>query len=186
MEPVDRNRLVRVLIGSPLEPYLVERIAAVDPRIEVVYRPELIGKPRFPADHTPPVSRAEEQEEEWARLMSEAEVMLDAYRPSSSNLPSRAPKLRWIQFTSSGVGHLVQQMGLWDSPILVTNVAGIHARPLAEFVIFAMLYFVREMPRVLADQRRHHWERFAGQTLRGKTLGIVGLGHVGTEIARVA
>jgi phosphoglycerate dehydrogenase-like enzyme len=42
------------------------------------------------------------------------------------------------------------------------------------------------MPRVLADQRRHHWERFALDTLPGKTLGIVGFGHVGRAIARLA
>jgi phosphoglycerate dehydrogenase-like enzyme len=42
------------------------------------------------------------------------------------------------------------------------------------------------MPRVLADQRRHHWERFALETLPGKTLGIVGFGHVGRAIARLA
>src|SRR5512133_1283286 len=178
-EPIAQTRRVRVLLGSPLEPYLVERIASMDPRLEVVYRPELLGRPRFSADHTPPMDRTQAQEDEWAHLMSEAEVMFDAYRPSSSNLPERAPKLRWIQFTSSGVGHLVKQLGLWDSPVLVTNVAGIHARPLAEFVLFAMLYFAKEMPRVLANQRSHHWERFAGQSLRGQSLGIVGLGAVG-------
>jgi glyoxylate/hydroxypyruvate reductase A len=42
------------------------------------------------------------------------------------------------------------------------------------------------MPRVLADQRRRHWERLATETLPGKTLGVVGLGHVGREVSRVA
>ena len=77
-------------------------------------------------------------------------------------------------------------MGLGDRPIVVTNAAGLHATPLAEFVLFAMLYFAKRMPRVLADQRRHHWERFALDTLPGKTLGIVGFGQVGRAIARLA
>jgi phosphoglycerate dehydrogenase-like enzyme len=68
----------------------------------------------------------------------------------------------------------------------VTNAAGVHATPLAEFVLFAMLYFAKRMPRVLADQQRHHWERFALDTLPGKTLGIVAFGHVGRAIARLA
>jgi len=49
-----------------------------------------------------------------------------------------------------------------------------------------MLYFAKRMPRVLADQRRHHWERFALDTLPGKTLGVVGFGQVGRTIARLA
>src|SRR5512133_3270046 len=179
------NERVRVLIGSPLEPYSLERIASVDPRLEVTYRPDLTGKARFPADHTPPVERSPEQEEEWKRLLAETEVMFDTYRPGRSELRRRAPHLRWIQFSSSGIAHLVQTLGLADSPIIVTNVAGIHARPLAEFVLMSMLFFAKEMPSVLADQRRHHWQRFAGRTLRGSILGVIGLGRVGREIARV-
>lgn len=186
MEPSRSEDPVRVLIGSPLEPHLVERIRAVDPKLEVVYRPDLLGAPRFYADHNPPMQRTREQEEEWARLMAGAEVMFDAFRPSSSNLPRRAPKLRWIQYSSSGVGQMVRDMGLEESSVLVTNVAGIHARPLAEFVLLAMLYFAKQMPRVLANQRRHHWERFVGNSLRDKSLGILGLGNVGREVARLA
>jgi phosphoglycerate dehydrogenase-like enzyme len=84
------------------------------------------------------------------------------------------------------VGQIVEHMGLGGRPIVVTNAAGLHATALAEFVLFAMLYFAKRMPRALADQRRHHWERFALDTLPGKTLGIVGFGHVGRAIARLA
>jgi phosphoglycerate dehydrogenase-like enzyme len=42
------------------------------------------------------------------------------------------------------------------------------------------------MPRVVADQRAHRWERFAGEHIRGRTLGVVGLGRVGREVARLA
>ena len=84
------------------------------------------------------------------------------------------------------MGQIVSRMGLGDRPVVVTNAAGLHATPLAEFVLFAMLYFAKRMPRVLADQRRHHWERFALDTLPGKTLGIVGFGHVGRAIAQLA
>ena len=177
---------VRVLIASALEPPLVERIRAVDPRLDVVYRADLIGSPRYPADHTAPVTRTPAQAAEWAALVAEAEVMLDVVRSSDRDLARQAPRLRWVQLSSSGVGQIVEHMGLGDRPIVVTNAAGLHATPLAEFVLFAMLYFAKRMPRVLVDQRRHHWERFALDTLPGKTLGIVGLGHVGRAIARLA
>ena len=177
---------MRVLIASALEPALIERIRAVDPRLDVVYRADLIGRPRYPGDHTAPMTRTPVQAAEWASLVAEAEVMLDVDRATERDLARQAPRLRWIQLSSSGVVHIVEQMGLGDRPIVVTNAAGMHALPLAEFVLFAMLYFAKRMPRVLADQRRHHWERFALDTLPGKTLGIVGFGHVGGAIARLA
>ena len=177
---------MRVLIASALEPPLIERIRAVDPRLDIVYRADLIGRPRYPGDHTAPMTRTPAQAAEWATLVAEAEVMLDVDRATERDLARQAPRLRWIQLSSSGVVHIVEQMGLGDRPIVVTNAAGMHALPLAEFVLFAMLYFAKRMPRVLADQRRHHWERFALDTLPGKTLGIVGFGHVGRAIARLA
>ncbi len=177
---------MRVLIASYLEPHLVERIRGVDPRFEVMYRPDLLGRPRYPGDHTAPMQRTPAQDQEWAALVAEAEILFDVYRPQSDDLPRRAPKLGWIQFSSSGIGKFVEQMGLARTSIIVTNAAGVHATPLAEFVLFAMLYFAKEMPRVLADQRRHHWEQFAVKNVRGVTLGLVGLGGVGREIARLA
>jgi glyoxylate/hydroxypyruvate reductase A len=177
---------VRVLVASPLEPHLIDRIRGVDPRLDVVYRADLLGRPRYQGDHTAPAKHTPQQEAEWARLLAEAEVMFDLLRPGGEGLPRRASRLRWIQLSSSGIGQLVERTGLAASPVIVTNAAGIHATPLAEFVLFAMLYFAKRMPRVLADQRRHHWERFALDTLPGKTLGIVGLGRVGQGIARMA
>jgi phosphoglycerate dehydrogenase-like enzyme len=177
---------VRVLIASALTPALVERIRAVHPRLDVVYRADLIGQPRYPGDHTAPVDRTPAQAAEWAALVAEAEVMLDVVRTSERDLARQAPRLRWIQLSSSGVAQIVAHMGLGDRPVVVTNAAGLHAAALAEFVLLAMLYFAKRLPRVLADQRRRHWERFALETLPGKTLGIVGFGHVGRAIARLA
>jgi len=176
---------MRVLIASYLEPHLVERIRSVDPRLDVTYRPDLLGRPRHPGDHTAPMQRTATQDQEWAALMAEAEILFDVYRPQSDGLPRRAPRLRWIQFSSSGVGKFVEEMGLAHTPIVVTNAAGVHATPLAEFVLFAMLYFAKQLPRVLAYQRGHHWEPFAVRNICGSTLGLVGLGAVGREIARL-
>jgi glyoxylate/hydroxypyruvate reductase A len=178
--------VVNVLIGLPLEPHLVQRIEAIDTRVRVIYRPDLLGAPRYPGDHFPPVQRTPTQSEEWQRLLAQAEVMLDVDRPSASNLPQRAPELKWIQSSSSGVGEWVKRIGVRDAPVVVTNAAGMHARPLAEFVVFAMLYFAKRWPRMAAEQRAHHWERCAIDTLQGKTLGIIGLGQVGRAIAGLA
>ena len=177
---------VNVLLASPLAHELVERISSVDPRLRVIFRPDLLGEPRYAADHFPPIQRTPEQTEEWARLLAEAEVMLDVDQPSTSNFLERVPNLRWIQSSSSGVGQWIRRLGLAEAPVIVTNTAGMHARPLAEFAIFAMLYFARSWPRMAAEQRAHHWERCAIETLERKTLGIIGLGQVGRAVASLA
>jgi glyoxylate/hydroxypyruvate reductase A len=178
--------LVRVLLASPLEPELVERIATLDPRLDVVYRPDLLAEPKYPADHHPRVERSPEQAAEWAGLLATAEVLLDVDLPSMRDFAARVPSVRWIQSSSSGVGEWVRRLELVDSPIIVTNAAGLHATPLAEFVVFAMLYFAKRWPDMAAEQRAHHWERCAIDTLLGKTVGIVGLGGVGRHVARLA
>jgi glyoxylate/hydroxypyruvate reductase A len=178
--------LVNVLIASPLEPELVERVAAVDPRLQVTYRPDLLGQPRYPADHHPPFQRSAAQAAEWAELLSAAEVLFDVDQPGPGELLKQAPRLRWIQSSSSGIGEWVRRLGLVGTDILVTNAAGIHALPLAEFALFGMLYFARRWSRMAAEQRAHHWERCAIETLSGKTVGIIGLGSVGRCVARLA
>ena len=179
--------MINVLLASPLEPALVERIAAVDAsRLEVIYRPDLLGRPRYAGDHFPPIQRTPEQSDEWSRLLAQAEVMLDVDQPSTTDFLQRAPNVRWIQTSSSGIGEWIRRLGLVESPVVVTNAAGLHARPLAEYVVFAMLYFARKWPRMVAEQRAHHWERCAIDTLNGKTLAIIGLGQVGRTVAHFA
>jgi phosphoglycerate dehydrogenase-like enzyme len=178
--------MVNVLLASPIEAELVKQIAAVDPRLHVVYRGDLLGQPRYAGDHFSPIHRTPEQTVEWHQLLAEAEVMLDVDQPSAAEIVKRAPRLRWIQSSSSGVGEWIRRLGLLDAPIVVTNAAGMHGRPLAEFAIFAMLYFAKRWPRMVAEQRAHHWERCAIDTLEGKTLGIIGLGSVGRTVAEFA
>jgi phosphoglycerate dehydrogenase-like enzyme len=178
--------VANVLLASPLATNQVERIAAVDPRVRLMSRPDLLGRPRYPADHFPPIQRTDAQAVQWRRLLAEAEVMLDVDQPSASDIVQLAPRLRWIQSSSSGVGDWIRRLNLVETPIVVTNAAGMHARPLAEYVVFAMLYFARRWPRMAAEQRAHHWERCAIDTLEGKTLGLIGLGNVGQMVARLA
>jgi len=165
----------------------VSRIAQVDRRLDVVYHPDLLGTPRYAGDHTPPVQRSDAQEAEWSELLASAEVLFDVDRPNArAGLPERAPALRWVQASQLGRRRVDQAPRLLDAPVQVTNAAGIHAVPLAEFAVFAMLYFAKRMPLVHADRAQRRWERFAGDRLRGRTLGIIGLGQVGREIARVS
>jgi phosphoglycerate dehydrogenase-like enzyme len=88
-----------------------------------------------------------------------------------------------VQATSSGIGPLVEHLGLAGSPLIITNAAGIHAQPLAEFVLLTALHFAKEMPRVNTWKAERHWERFCGQEVFGSRMTLIGLGRVGSRIA---
>jgi phosphoglycerate dehydrogenase-like enzyme len=176
------------MLTSPLEPEHVERIAGAFPdRIDLIFRPDLMPAPRYVADHGDPGWRRNPaQEREWHQLLGQADVLLDFPQNESRPLLELAPKLRWVQTTSAGVGPLVQRLGLQDSQLIVTTASGIHAQPLAEFVFAALLYHSKEIGRLKEEQRAHQWHRFAGIELAGQTMAIVGPGRIGREIARIA
>ena len=177
---------VRVVITSPLESEFVERISTVDSRLEVVYPSGLIPLMRYPADHAAPNPRDPEELAAWRSLLEPAEALFDfGPRPLQSELAA-LPHLRWIQATSAGVGQFALRIGLNSSRIIVTTASGVHARPLAEFTLMAMLMFGKGAFGMLADQKAHHWQRYAGEELAGKVVGIVGVGRIGREVARVA
>ncbi len=177
-----------LLIASYFEPDLVEQIRRVDARLDVVYVPDLLAPPRYPADHHgAPFVRTPEQESEWRRLLARADILLDFDRANAPDLAVLAPNVVWIQATSAGIGEYVRRMGYAASMprTVFTTASGVHAQPLAEFCFMVMCAFHKKLLMTLRDQRRRHWERFAGTDLRGQTLVIVGVGHVGSEVARI-
>ncbi len=175
-----------ILIASYLEPEHVERIRQVDSRLDVIYEPDLLGRPRYAADHTSPHERTPEQEARWRELLALADILFDFDHTHHTDLPERAPHVRWIQATSAGIGQFVRQMD-YDRRMpktVFTTASGVHARPLAEFVVMAMLMHYKGLLRMMRDQQRKHWERYAGTDLEGRTLALVGLGRIGSEVAR--
>jgi phosphoglycerate dehydrogenase-like enzyme len=125
------------------------------------------------------------------RLLPEADI---AFTPSVDRdiFPSLT-RLRWIQSPAVGVGHLLYPEML-ASDVVLTSPGGIRARSIAEHVLGVSLALARQLPLTLRHQSRHEWiqhELEAGgrstiHTLRGARLGIVGLGAIGAEVARLA
>ncbi len=181
--------LVNVLIASYLEPKYVEKIRAVDSRMNVVYEPSLIAKPRYIADHKgQPFTRSADEERRWQELLAQAEVIFDFDQTHLDDLPELAPQARWLQTTSSGVARFISDQG-YDKRMpdtVFTNAAGIHAQPLAEFCFMVMTIFNKGFLRLMEEQKARRWERYAGLDLSNRTLLIVGLGKVGEEVARLA
>lgn len=178
-----------VLIASYLEPEYVEQIRQVDPRLKVIYEPALLPAPRYPADHTgAPLTRTAEEAARWRALLADAEIMFDFDYTHRAELPDLAPKLRWLQATSAGIGQFVKRMA-YDQRLpntIFTTASGVHARPLAEFCMMALLMHYKRLTHILSDQARQHWERYAATDLEGRTLAVVGLGRVGEMVAQMA
>lgn len=177
-------RACEVLIASYLEPELVARIAAAEPRAHVAYEPELLPQPRYPSDHggaQPALSEAERAR--WEGLVARAEVMFDFDWRDPAGLPARAPHLRWIQATSAGIGEFMARTGLDGSAIEVSTAAGIHAVPLAEFALMGALYFVKGADRLNEWKAAHRWERYATHRLAGRRALVIGLGAIGRQVA---
>ena len=178
-----------VLIASYLEPKYVAQIRQVDPRLNVIYEPTLLAAPRYPADHTgAPFTRSAVDEARWQSLLATAEIMFDFDYTHRQDLPDLAPNLRWLQATSAGIGQFVKRMGYGERlpQAVFTTASGVHARPLAEFCMMALLMHYKRLNHILADQSRHHWERYAATDLEGRTLAVVGLGRVGEAVAQMA
>lgn len=182
---------VRVTLALPLSAEMVDAIRNVDPSLQVthlsraerfVYRD---GRPLWAGYAEPPTP---EQDVEGARaslgpILRETDVLL-----SNPIVPDdvleRAPKLKWVQLTSAGADRLI------DSElvrlIIVTTASGIHAIPISEYVIGAMIAFAKGLPRTSRSQIDHKWQAFLPTELAGATVAVIGLGAIGERVARLA
>lgn len=111
--------------------------------------------------------------------------VLFAGEPVGDELIDRMGKLVWLHTTSGGGGRFLTPSVRARSIILTTS-TGIHGRPFTEFGIACMYGLAKKLPIILEAQRRAAWDR--GLTpmdkVGEKTVGIVGLGIVGSELAR--
>ena len=100
----------------------------------------------------------------------------------------RFPQLRWLQTHSAGIDLLLDKP-IWQSDVLISSMSGIHSIQVAEHALAMILAFRTKLPTMLRYQNRaewakNRWDVFAGPELRGSTLGIVGYGAIGRELAR--
>jgi len=180
---------VVVCLGYPalLEERFVARTRAVDPRIEVVRLPAdpdgawLRESVERPHDEPPPwaLGCAAERRDALARC----EVMIALATPK--NLMDLAPRLRWVQGFGAGVEQFAAA-GVRRDRVVVTNVSGISAPSIAEFVLGRLLQVWKRFPESEAYQRKHEYVATYGRTLAGSVLGIVGLGAIGSALGERA
>src|ERR687890_2223015 len=177
--------MVTVVICSYFEEEHVERIRAVDERVRVLYREDLVPPPRWPGDHAGPPKwhRSGEGEKEFLAMLGEAEVLYDFPRGHVRDLVRVAPKLRWVQASMAGAGEVAEKAGLQDTDVVVTTASGIYSGPLAEFVLMAMLQHAKNLDNLRGDKAGKVWRQGTVGTLENKTLCVVGMGSIGRAIA---
>ncbi|MEW1835719.1 D-2-hydroxyacid dehydrogenase [Microbacterium sp. NPDC079995] len=175
-----------VVIASPLEAEYVARIAAV-PGVRVLHDPALIPSPTYVADHKgvhPALD--DEQLARWRGMLAEADVLWDFDWQDANHLADHAPKLRWVQATSSGVGQVLVRFGITETPAYtITTAAGVHAVPLAEFALTGILHVVKGLPMLRRLQAERTWQRYTTRQVQGLHTVVVGLGTVGRESVRL-
>lgn len=104
--------------------------------------------------------------------------------------PGQAPNLRWIQVHRSSFEHILEHPLMENKDIRFTSISGVNALPAAEFALTSMLTIGHQMPEILSLQRKGEWDakrlrEIKSIELRGSTVGIVGYGSVGRELARL-
>src|SRR5579862_7554738 len=125
---------------------------------------------------------------EYAQHLGDADALFvrSAVKVNSDVL-AKAPKLRVIGRAGVGVDN-VDLTAATAAGVLVMNTPGGNAVSVAEHTLGLMLAMARSIPQASASTKSGKWEkkRFMGTELRGKTLGVVGLGSIGREVLKRA
>jgi len=105
--------------------------------------------------------------------------------PLPDTLVQRMPNLKWLHVTRGGVNTYLTPT-VKSRPIQVTGSKGIHGTVFSEFALACIFMLAKKLPECIEAQRSKNWQKLTPVEVAGKTIGIVGLGTVGVELARKA
>jgi phosphoglycerate dehydrogenase-like enzyme len=116
----------------------------------------------------------------------EADVVLDAGTTDLlTAIFPRTTRLRWLHCLKAGVEPILSPE-LVTSDVVLTCARGVHKVPLAEFVMASVLFFSKDVARLIRNQQSGEWQQFDSEVVRGKVMGIVGYGETGRACAELA
>jgi phosphoglycerate dehydrogenase-like enzyme len=160
---------IEVLITVPFPDEILARLREVSPRLRIILEW---------------VNKAEEVGAETWQLV---EVL---YTDGVLPKPEQVPNLRWVQFHRAGMDRWLKEPLLQKPGLIVTSLSGAAAPQIAEYVLMMLLSLGHRLRDMMESQQRVEWpgergKRFSPRELRGSTVGIVGYGSIGREIARL-
>jgi phosphoglycerate dehydrogenase-like enzyme len=174
---MDKIDTINVLVVNKIDDEGLRKIASVSPRIKV-----MTSAPIWESSETPAGKSNDSTSAEFKEMLARAEVIF-GWRPPP-NVIDRAPRLKWFQSFLSGVDSILDEK-IVNSDVVITNTSGLQAGQLTELVFEFMLMFVKKAPQYFRYQQVRKWERHIPGRLEGKTLGIIGLGKIGTHMAYI-
>lgn len=191
--------MINVVVVSKIfmPPAFFKTVAAVDPAIRVANAAPLyveeIRRRGQSSDFTFRLEQEMERDVKWGtqgppegksfdELLSEADVCF-AQHMFPKNLAARAPKLRWLQFGGVQINHMMDRDVFDEGRVTVTNARGVLASPISEHIMAMILVQAKNIARLVEQKQKHSWDRFHTIELAGSTIGIIGMGAIGTEVA---
>ena len=160
---------IQVLITIPFPDPLIASLQELSPRLQIT------------------AIKASKVEEIPAEVWESVEIL---YTNRVIPTVEQAAKLRWIQFHWAGVEHVIDDPILRKPDLVATTLSGAAAPQMAEYILTMLLALGRRLPDLFAYQKRtewprDRWDRFTPLELRGSTVGIVGYGSIGRQVARL-
>ncbi|MCC6148073.1 MAG: D-2-hydroxyacid dehydrogenase [Anaerolineaceae bacterium] len=160
---------IDILITIPFSESLLEPLRQISPRIQI-----LVDAARSPEEISNTV---------WEKIQV---LYTDSILPQ----PEQVPNLRWLQLHYAGVDEVLGTPLFQKPQLEITNLSGAAAPQMAEYILMMLLALAHRMPELHANQfraewPRDRWDRFMPRELRGSTVGIVGYGSIGREVARL-
>jgi len=106
--------------------------------------------------------------------------------------PAIAPNIKWVQFKSAGVNPHLDHPLFHKRDVIITSMSGVITSQIAEYVLMSMLALGQKLPKLRQYQREHYWppskekwRDFLPIELRHSTVGILGYGSIGRQVARL-
>ncbi len=115
---------------------------------------------------------------------AQALLLWDFFSKAVRDVWPEADRLEWIHITAAGVDTLLFDE-LRNSDVVVTNARGVFDRPLAEYVLGAVIAYAKDSLKSFDLQRRHEWRHRETRSITGATALVVGTGGIGREIAKL-
>ena len=119
-----------------------------------------------------------------SEVIQEARILVGWKFPEE--LLKNAVNLRWIQLIGASLS--ITEKG-YDIPhyindyVVITNTRGLYSNTVADYVIWSILTLSRKLHLVLKAQTHRNWAQHIGDDIKGRTVGILGLGKIGSSIA---
>jgi D-2-hydroxyacid dehydrogenase (NADP+) len=126
------------------------------------------------------VIHAAAKEEDVGEFIGRADILLCAR--ISDGLMQKAVNLKWIQAVTTGTDYLTRLPSL-KKDVLITTTRGIHGPQMSEMAFLLMLALNRNIPQVVKNQEKAHWENWPSKLIWKKKVGIFGVGVIGEELA---